>query len=41
MMLQLLIPRVQNAEEADFRPEQPWIASELHQRFRAETEQQL
>ena len=39
MMLQLLIPGMQHAEEADFGAEQSRIACEFHQGFGAEAEQ--
>jgi hypothetical protein len=41
MMLQLLIPGMEHAEEADVRAEMPGIASDFDERFRAGAEQQI
>lgn len=41
MMLQLLIPGMENAEEADVGPEMFGIASDFDQRFSAGAEQQI
>jgi hypothetical protein len=41
MMLQLLIPGVEHAEEADLGAETFGIASEFEQRFRAESEEHV
>jgi len=41
MMLQLLIPGVEHAEEADFGPEMTGIAGHFEQRFRTGSEQQI